>query len=99
MLLGLISFFLTLFVAASPQEEIAQIDKQIVSLQDLQDSLRSSAQRNANNAMRWQFQKENYMDARRAWDQVASDKQKIQELQDQIDDLEAKKSELQKEIK
>ncbi len=99
MVLGLISLFMTLFAAASPQEEIAQIDKQIESLQNLQDSLRSSAQRNANNAMRWQFQKENYMDARRAWDQVASDKQKIQELQDQIDDLEARKQKLQEKIK
>jgi len=99
MVLGLISFFLTLFTSLSPQEEIAQIDKQIESLQDLQDSLRSSAQRNANNAMRWQFQKENYMDARRAWDQVASDKQKIQELQDQIDDLEVRKRKLQEEVK
>lgn len=79
------------------QEEIKQIDAQIEQLEDLQDKLRSSAQRNINNAMRWQFQNENYLDARRAWDRAASDKQKIQELQDQIDDLKARKQKIMQE--
>jgi DNA repair exonuclease SbcCD ATPase subunit len=90
-------FFLAslLFLAAANwQDEVKQIDRQIESLQDLQDKLRSNATRNANKAMRWQFQNENYSDARRAWDQVAEDKQKIQELQDQIDDLKAKRKKI-----
>jgi len=73
------------------------MDQQIAELQDLQDKYRSSAQRNTNNAMRWQFQNQNYLDARRAWDKVAQDKQKIQEIQDQIDDLENRKKQLLKE--
>lgn len=82
---------------ANWQDEVKQIDRQIEQLKDLQDRLRSDAQRNVNNAMRWQFQRENYLDARRAWDRVAADKQKIKELQDQIDDLEAKKQKILKE--
>ena len=89
-----ILFFLTI---ASWQDDVKQIDKQVEDLGDLQDKLRSNAQRNTNNAMRWQFQSENYLDARRAWDQVAADKQKIQELQDQIDDLNAKKQKILRE--
>jgi len=89
-----ILFFLAV---GSPQEEVKQIDQQIENLQNLQDKLRSDAKRNTNKAMRWQFQNENYSDARRAWDQVAAAKQKIQELQDQIDDLEAKKQKILKE--
>ncbi len=84
----------TSLVSTESQEEIKQIDAQIEQLEDLQDKLRGSAQRNINNAMRWQFQNENYLDARRAWDRAASDKQKIQEVQDQIDDLKARKQKL-----
>lgn len=87
-------FFLSLVAAVSPQDEVRQIDKQIEQLKDLQDKLRSNAVRNTNNAMRWQFQRENYLDARRAWDRVAADKQKIRELQDQIDDLEERKQKI-----
>ncbi len=81
-------------VKTGSQEEVKQIDAQIEQLEDLQDKLRASAQRNINNAMRWQFQNENYLDARRAWDRAATDKQKIQEVQDQIDDLKARKQKL-----
>lgn len=90
-------FFLTLMAAAAWQDEVKQIDQQIQQLQDLQNKLRSNAQRNANNAMRWQFQRENYLDARRAWDHVAADKQKIKEIQDQIDDLETRRQNILKE--
>lgn len=85
-----------LLLAASPawQEEVKKIDRQIYELQELQEKLRASAQRSVNNAMRWQFQNENYMDARRAWDKAAADKQKIQEIQDQIDDLNVRKQKL-----
>ena len=48
--------------------------------------------------MRWQFQNENYLNARRAWDKVAHDKQKIKEIQIQIDDLQQRKEELKKDI-
>ncbi|MDN3506663.1 MAG: hypothetical protein P0S96_05490 [Simkaniaceae bacterium] len=88
---------LIFLAVGSWQDEVKQIDQQIENLQDLQDKLKSSATKKANKAMRWQFQNENYSDARRAWDQVAADKQKIQELQDQIDDLKAKKEKIIKE--
>lgn len=89
-------FFLALcsVVSASWQEEVQQIDKQVEGLQDIQDKYRSRAKKNANDAMRWQFQSENYLDARRAWDRAAADKQKIQEIQDQIDDLNQKKQQI-----
>jgi len=85
------------FAQSSSQDEMAKIDAQIEELKDLQDKYRSSMKRHADNALRWQFQNENYLDARRAWDQAAQDKQKIQEIQDQIDDLENRKKKLAEE--
>ncbi|NGX45297.1 MAG: hypothetical protein K940chlam2_00443 [Chlamydiae bacterium] len=76
------------------EQEVQAIDKQIEELQDMKAKYTSSAKRNANKAMRWQFQKENYSDARRAWDLVARDKKIVEEIQVQIDDLEARKREL-----
>ncbi len=91
-------FFLTLLLAAtgSWQDEVSSIDKQIVEMRDLKEKYQASVQRNTNNAMRWQFQRENYLDARRAWDQIAREKQAIQELQDRIDDLETQKQKILK---
>lgn len=90
-------FLLTMIAAATWQEEVQQIDMQIQQLEEVQDRLKASAQRNVNNAMRWQFQNENYLDARRAWDRAAQEKQKIRELQDQIDDLKKRKEKLIRE--
>jgi Asp-tRNA(Asn)/Glu-tRNA(Gln) amidotransferase A subunit family amidase len=89
-------FLLTLLASQPWENEIAKYDKEIDYLQDLQGMYRANAERNVNNAMRWQFQNENYLDARQAWDKAAQDKQKIREIQDQIDDLKNKKSELLK---
>ena len=85
---------LTFFASVSGEEEVAQIDRQIEQLEELQGQVRSNVQRNVGNAMRWQFQNENYLDARRAWDRAAADKEKIKELQDQIDDLKARKKKI-----
>lgn len=84
---------------ASPdwKQEVAEIDQEIAQLQDVQEQLRSKARRNVNNAMRWQFQNENYLDARRAWDQAAQQKQKIQELEDEIQGLKARRETILKE--
>ena len=90
-------FLMTLIASPNWQEEVAGIDKQIGQLQDLQDRYKSSVERNINNAMRWQFQNENYLDARRAWDQAAQEKQKIREIQDQIDDLKRRRNQILKE--
>lgn len=79
------------------QEEVTQIEAQIEELKNRQEKYRSSATRNSNNAMRWQFQSENYSDARKAWGKVAQDKQKIEEIQDQINDLEAHKLQILQE--
>ena len=94
MLVGVGLFLSSLLVPITWQDEVKEIDKQIEQLETIQDKYRSSAQRNANNAIRWQFQSQNYLDARRAWDKAASDKQKVQELQDQVDDLRAKKQQI-----
>ena len=85
-----------LLLGATPawKQEVQQIDEQIQELKDVQDRLRLSAEKKANDAMRWQFQNENYMDARRAWDQLALQKKQIEELQSQIDLLEARKEEI-----
>ncbi|NGX39267.1 MAG: hypothetical protein KR126chlam1_00590 [Chlamydiae bacterium] len=91
-------FLMTLLAAGIPwQEEVTQIEREILVLRDLQEKYQASASRSSNNAMRWQFQRENYLDARRAWDKVAHDKQKIRELQDEIDDLEKHKAKLLQE--
>jgi ABC-type phosphate transport system auxiliary subunit len=79
------------------QEQVTKIDEQIQELQDLHDKLNSSNQRNINNAMRWQFENENYLDARRAWDQVARNKQAMQEIQDQVNDLQTERQRIVKE--
>ncbi len=89
--------FLSLLSSVNWQDEVKQIDQQIEDLKDLQDRYYSSARRGTNNAMRWQFQSENYLDARRTWEKVAQDKQKIKEIQDQIDDLKNRKQEILKE--
>ena len=90
-------FLLSWIVAAAWQEDVKEIDQQIEQLQGLQEKYRWNMQRNVNNAMRWQFQNQNYLDARRAWDQAAQEKQKIQEIQDQIDDLTARKKQILQE--
>lgn len=97
MLLRTCLFLTTLIASPNWQIEVAGIDKQISQLQTLQDRYKSSAERNVNNAMRWQFQNENYLDARRAWDQAAQEKQKIREIQDQIDDLRRRRDQILKE--
>lgn len=94
MKLGLI-FLLT--ATGEKDQEIARIDRQIEELKDLQERYRYSAEKNTNNAMRWQFQSENYLNARRAWDKVAQDKQKISEIQLQIDDLKMRQAKLLEE--
>ena len=90
-------FLATLLSTANWQQEVAEINKQIEQLQDLQDRYKSQTERNVNNAMRWQFQNENYLDARRAWDQAAIQKQKIREIQDQIDDLRSRRNQILQE--
>lgn len=91
MLGKLTCFFLTLLASGNWQDEVKQIDQQIDTLKEWQDKYAASARHHSNNAMRWQFQNQNYTDARRAWEKAAQDKQKIKEIQDQIDDLEKRK--------
>lgn len=79
------------------QQELQTIDQKIFELREAQERARSLAERKANNAIRWQFQNENYMDARRAWDEVAALKTQIQEMQVEVDKLEARKQEILRE--
>ncbi len=84
-------FFLTLVANAEWQDELQKIDRQIGQLEELQQRLRSDAQKNANNAMRWQFQSDQHREARRAWDRAAQEKEKIEEIQGHLDKLKARK--------
>lgn len=79
------------------QSELVSIDQQLAELQEMQEQLRSSITRKSNNAMRWQFQNENYQDARRTWDQVAREKEQLAAVQKKIDELEARKQEILQE--
>ena len=79
------------------EEQVDKIDQQISTFRELQEKVRKNAKRNANDALRWQSQKENFTDARRAWDRAAKEKQKIQEIDDQIQNLESRKENILKE--
>jgi len=79
------------------RSELESIDRQLPELRDMQEQLRSSIAKKSNNAMRWQFQNENYLDARRAWDQVAREKEQMAAVQKKIDELETRQQELLRE--
>lgn len=93
--LGLI--FLTLIADGAWQDELQKIDSQVSQLEELQERLRKDAQKNSNNAMRWQFQGENHRDARKAWDRAAQEKQKIEEIQGHLDTLKERKRKILQE--
>lgn len=87
------------YAASSPdwQLEVQSIDQKINQLNNMKEELRMGVEKKANEAMRWQFQHENYLDARRAWDELAIKKEQMKEVQAQIDKLEARKQEILKE--
>lgn len=90
--------FLSLFLmAASWQDRLTEIDQQIQILTEARNKAQATAEREANNAMRWQFQKENYLDARRAWDNAAKNKRMVGEFQGQIDQLNFEREQILKE--
>ncbi len=80
--------------AMDSRTELQTIEKEICELQEAEEQLQSDIRRKANDAMRWQFQNENYLEARRAWDEIAVGKQKIGEIQERIQQLETRKKEL-----
>ena len=67
------------------------IDAQIKQLQQERDFYLSRAYRRDLNSMRWQFDSQYYLDARRAYEQSELDRQKAAEIQKKIDKLEAEK--------
>ncbi len=93
--LGLI--FLTLIADGAWQDELQKIDSQMYQLEQMQERLRKDAQKNSNNAMRWQFQSENHRDARKAWDRAAQEKQKIEEIQGHLDTLKERRTKIMQE--
>lgn len=74
--------------------EVQTIEKEIYQLQETQEQIQSTIRRKANDAMRWQFQSQNYLEARRAWDEIALGKEKIREIEKRIEQLETRKKEL-----
>lgn len=79
-----------------PKKEMSEVQRKIDELRNLQDKYRSQVQKNLNNAMRWQFQSENHREARRAWEDAAEQKKKIEEMDHHIETLERRKKQLLK---
>jgi chromosome segregation ATPase len=79
------------------QAELEKIDRQISQLEEMQERLRSDAQKNEHRGMSLQFQKESSHEARKAWQRAAQEKQKIEEIQGHLDRLRARKQQILQE--
>jgi len=81
----------------SPQQRLEQIDEQIEQLKEKQIKYKSKAVRYQDEADRWQFDPGLFNEARYARKQVEINRAKVNELQKQIDALNAEKEEILKE--
>ncbi|MCI0382348.1 MAG: hypothetical protein L0207_04785 [Chlamydiae bacterium] len=99
-IIRLVLFFFLIFATIPSlseeawQTELHQIDREIQELKELKEKYESSAERNENNALRWQFRNETYKDARDAWDRAERDRAKVKELEEQITEREKKRAEI-----
>ncbi len=80
--------------SADWQSQVTDLDKRIKSLQELKGRYEGSALRHENNAMRWQFEDEYKLEARRAYSQAEFDREVARKIQSQIDDLNAQRAEI-----
>lgn len=82
-----------LVVAVQPgwKNEVAEIDKEIDKLQNQRNLYLAKATRLQNQGDRLQFENNNLIDARRAWQQAQIHREIATRIQEEIDQLEQKK--------
>jgi hypothetical protein len=76
---------------AGSRQKIEAIDEEIEQLMDEKEGAEARAERREDEAMRWQFQQKRFSDAREAWRQADIEREREQELQEQIDALKKKR--------
>lgn len=86
-----------LAVAGEWQTELDKIDRQTSQLVEMQERLKSDAQKNEHRAMNLQFQRESSHEARRFWKRAELEKQKIEEIQGHLDRLRARREQILQE--
>lgn len=78
------------------KQEIQEIDEKIKQLDDLKEFYSSRIAEDSTNALRWEFQDENYPDARKAWERVEKDQNQLDQIENQIHNLQSKRAEILK---
>lgn len=81
----------------TPNEQVDQIDREIKQMKDLQNRYRAAARRFEDEGMRFQFQADMQQEAKRAYKKAELAKEKVKDLQAQIDALNEKKAEILRE--
>jgi hypothetical protein len=86
----------TIVVAAQPgwKNEVAEIEKEIDKLQNQRNLYLAKATRLQNQGDRLQFENNNLIDARRAWQQAQIHREIATRIQEEIDQLENKKQKI-----
>ena len=85
-----------LIVAVQPgwKSEVAEIDKEIDKLQNQRNLYLAKATRLQNQGDRLQFENNNLIDARRAWQQAQIHREIATRIQEEIDQLEQRKQKI-----
>lgn len=96
MIIKWILLLTTLIAEPTWQDQLDAINSELAELKDQQQKSQSRINKKKNDAMRWQFQNNNYIDARRAWDQIAREKEILQKIEERIDQLQSQKQEILK---
>jgi hypothetical protein len=78
------------------QQEIEAIDRKIDDLEQQRNHYKASAARHLDQADRWQFNSELYLETRREYELAEKDLQKIEVIDKQIHELKLRKEELLK---
>ncbi len=78
------------------QQEVEALDAQIEELIEEKEGAESRAIRHEDEAMRWQFQERRFSDAREAWRKADIEREKEQEIQEEIGTLKKKREQILK---
>lgn len=81
-------------VEASSKNELAEIDKEIDKLTNQRNLYLAKATRLQNQGDRLQFESNNLIDARRAWQQAQINREIATRIQEEIDQLEVRKKKI-----
>jgi hypothetical protein len=84
----------SILVETNWKSEIAEIDKEIDKLQNQRNLYLAKATRLQNQGDRLQFENNNLIDARRAWQQAQIHREIATRIQEEIDQLEARKQKI-----